>query len=161
MRRMYSENQLLKAIEKESQENGIKVFENIVDKNGNARFIEGNITIEEITGVTKTYGKWSLSGSHLLVVLALDIDNTSELPAGKVASLNNLPEWVYDKIAILFSTSIVDVKDFIAYGSDFTTQTQRTYIVKVESGIELHTSALTYNKARKVRFSFDLLIDNE
>ena len=46
MRRMYSKPQLLEAVEQESKLNGIKVFEDIKDKDGHNRFIEGNINFE-------------------------------------------------------------------------------------------------------------------
>ena len=76
MRRMFSLKQLEEIANKQVQEQvssgeleNVKVFENIVDKDGHKRFIEGDITFENITGVSKVYGKWSLSGNHLMIVI--------------------------------------------------------------------------------------------
>ena len=82
MRRMYSENQLLKAVENESKENGLKVFENIVDKDGHKRFIEFDLSPKTITGITPVYAKASLSGSHFMVVYAGTIENATAISGG-------------------------------------------------------------------------------
>ena len=162
MRRMYSENQLLKAIEKESAENGIKVYENVVDKDGHARFIEGDIVTPEITGVTQTYGKWSLSGSHLLMVLGFSATNATVIPAWqKLGTLNNLPSWILDKIAVLFATNIVDQKTLSLYNSGGTTQQMTARLLKTSGEIQITVSTLTLSDTRDGRISFDLLIDNE
>lgn len=65
-KRMVSEDSIKKL---ENLLEGV-AFEDIVDKNGNPRFIEGTITPETISGITFTYCKWSLSGTHLMIVLA-------------------------------------------------------------------------------------------
>ena len=52
---------------------------NIVDADGHNRFIEGNIATEEIEGVTWAYARWSLSGTHLMCVLAGTIEDETAL----------------------------------------------------------------------------------
>ena len=161
MRRMYSKPQLLEAVEEESKLNGIKVFEDIKDKDGHARFIEGDIQFETISGVTSTYAKWSLSGSHLLIVACGTIENASPLSYGTLGTLKDLPTWIFDKITPLASTYI-DSKQFAAYSDDYTTsQTWTTYITKSSGVIKLVIGALTTTAKRNFRIAYDILIDNE
>ena len=160
---MYSKPQLLEAVEQEAEVNGLKAFENIVDKDGHKRFIEGDITLETITGVTKTYGKWALSGSHLLVVLGIDIANATTLAASaKICNLN-FPQWIKDKIFALWGNSYVESLNFIMWGDDWTTQTLRVNFVKLtEDTIYLSNAGnVTLTADRHCRIAFDLLIDNE
>ena len=44
-------------------------LENIKDDNGKFRFIEGTPIPTTTTGVTYSYSKWSLSGTHLMIVI--------------------------------------------------------------------------------------------
>lgn len=138
-----------------------KVFENIVDKDGHKRFIDGDINILELTGITKTYGKWSLSGSHLLIVLGLSIANATSITAGQEIANFRVPKWVYDKLSILFGTNNVDTDIFVGWASDSTTQNQRVYLRKANDYLYLNLGGLTYTADRNVRIAFDLLIDNE
>ena len=72
-------------------------LEDIVDKNGNQRFIEGTITPETISGITFTYCKWSLSGTHLMIVLAGTCENVT-LANNTTFSEINLPGFIMNKI---------------------------------------------------------------
>ena len=86
-------NLLVDAVPVKDTDGNYKIFENIVDNQGNTRFIEGDITIQEVSGVSKLFGKWSLSGSHLLIVLALGIANATEIINGTtIAKMNNIPK---------------------------------------------------------------------
>ena len=135
----------------------VKVFENIVDKNNHNRFIEGDITIETITGITQKYGKWSLSGSHLLIVLAVDIANATSLGV-KLAEVE-LPEWIKSKIIPLYSTRVAYKVEY-AFADD-NSQQQITYLVdKTANGLSIYPYG-TITADRHARFQLDLLIDNE
>lgn len=137
----------------------VKVFENIVDKDGHKRFVDFDITTEEITGLTFTYAKASLSGSHLLIVLAGNCQNESEI-SSRLASFE-LPKWIYDKLAPVFLTE-VDRKTVIMWASDFTTQQISMTLNKGGNNIiNIYTNTLTLTKDRSFRLAFDLLIDNE
>lgn len=166
MRRMYSENQLLKAIEKESAENGLKVFENIVDKDSHPRFIEGNIEITTITGVSKTFGKWSLSGSHLLIVLGISVENAVELGSNQTLAYVNVPEWIFNKIKPLFASVIATQEKLLFYADNFTTQ-EGSFNVRLgdighEKELVIRNGAiLTLTANRNARIVIDYLIDNE
>ena len=162
MRRMWSKPQLLTSVEEEAKLNGIKVFEDIKDKDGHLRFIEGNIEIETIEGVTQKYGKWSLSGSHLLIVLAGDIANTTTITSGTKICDFVLPEWIYNKIAVLFGSNYIDMKIFNIFSSSGTTQTSTIELRKTDGKLRVTQGVnLTTTDARGFRYSFDLLIDNE
>ena len=157
MKRMWSKNELRKIIQ---ETYGID-FNNLIDKDGHSRFIEGDIDIKEIAGVTKTYGKWSLSGSHLLIVLALDIANTTAISAATVLAELNLPDWVKSKIVALFSTYWVINNTYSAYGDDFSSESFGVGMTK-STKVEITTfGSFTATKNRHVRLNFDLLIDNE
>ena len=140
-----------------------KLFENIVDKDGNARFIEGEITFETATGLTKTYAKWSLSGSHLLIVVCGDIANGSALTNGQVICKINLPQWVKDKIAILFASYMVDFKVITFWADNWSSQTVQGSLQKSADGtVKVAINGnLTLTSDRHFRIQFDLLIDNE
>ena len=131
-------------------------FANLVDSQGHKRFIEGDITIETISGIEQKYGKWSLSGTHLQIVLAVDIANGTTLGV-KLADVN-LPAWIREKIIPLYSTRVA-YKNELALGNDSTSQ-QITFLVdKTDNGISIYSYAsITAN--RHVRFELDLLIDN-
>ena len=160
---MYSENQLLKAIEKESAENGIKVFEDIKDKDGHARFIDGIGEPVSQEGIETTYCKWSLSGSHLLIVLAGNVANTTVVSYNTwLMKINNLPEWIKSKIINTFG-NIVEQKTCTFYHTDGTTQSIAVGFSKTTSNIGIITtgSSVTLSKDRSFRIAFDLLIDND
>ena len=139
-----------------------KLFENIVDKDGHKRFIEGDIeiapTFQEL--VTKNYGKWALSGSHLLIVLAYEVDNGTELPYGAI-SLLKLPKWIMDKLVPLFSNAVSHTS--IRYWADnLSAQDTGAYLRKLDSEtLDIYLSgAVTLTADRSTRIAFDLLIDN-
>ena len=158
MRRMYSEKQL-KELSKAEAKLVQKDISTLVDKDGHPRFIEGDIKYQNpVEGVTQTYGKWSLSGSHLLIVVALEYANATEVPYKTISV--DLPEWVASKIYPTAS-QLVDYKTFSAFADDFTSQVQPAYLTKYTNSIKIELGNLTLTKDRAVRVAFDLLIDNE
>ena len=161
MRRMYSKPQLLEAIEQEAQEKGLKAFENIVDKDGHKRFIEGDVNLDkEYEGVTKLYGKWSLSGSHLLIVCCLFVTEDKVLTYGECITMN-IPEWIYNKITPIYASAI-DKKTFSAFTPNGSEQTVPAYLLKKGTGVlSVETGFTATDDDRTIRFAFDLLIDNE
>ena len=162
MRRMYSKPQLLEAVEEESKLNGIKVFEDIKDKNGNPRFIEGDITMPTITGVTQKYGRWSLSGSHLLIVIAFDVADTTQILGNEVIAYVDIPEWVFNKIVPLWDSSVVDSGSFLLNANDWSTQAMTIGLSKMATNLRIRNeSTITLTAERYIRVDFDLLIDNE
>ena len=131
----------------------------IVDNQGNPRFVEGNITIETIEGVTQTYGKWSLSGTHLLIVLCLSFANTTELSAGYIATVN-VPDWIKEKIIPVFSTVVLR-QNVTLWATNYSTQSLTVNLEKHSGDIKIYNAPLTLTADRNVRLQFDLLIDTD
>lgn len=143
----------------------VKIFENIVDKDGHKRFIEGNITPATISGITYTFAKWSLSGSHLMIVVAMDIADETELTYVGQLCIINVPDWVLAKIVPNQSSSNtgVDFKTITLYASDNSKQNCDFLLRKNnENGLFItSTGGITLTADRSGRLVFDLLIDNE
>ena len=123
-KRMWTERQVRgMAVDSVEEKENLKVFEHIVDKDGHKRFIEGDITMETITGVTQSYGKWSLSGSHLMIVLCASIENAASITAGTTLARIAIPAWIHEKLVPMVTGS-----DYISrlttnwWGSDLTLQ---------------------------------------
>lgn len=137
-------------------------LEKIKDANGNNRFVEGDINLDSSlpSGVTKIYGKWSLSGTHFMAVLCLSIPNGTVIPNDAYLTSFVLPSWILSKIYPLV-LGIIDNKTFKAYSNSFTSQDFNARIVKGSSTLSImKTGALTLDADRIVRISYDLLIDN-
>lgn len=137
-------------------------LEQIYDKDGHNRFIEGEIDLIATApeGLTKTYGKWSLSGTHLLIVLACDIANNTTLN-GKIADVN-IPLWIANKI-IPTSSSLVDFKGGVRAWNDDASGSQGydTILRKTDNTLNIVVNNVTATANRHIRIAFDLLIDNE
>ena len=160
MRRMYSKPQLLEAVEQEAEVNGLKAFENIVDKDGHKRFIEEDITPETISGITWNYAKWSLSGTHLMIVVAGNIANATSLSSGAKLFDINIPSWIFDKIYPILSTHVSFITQ-IFYGESATTQNATIRLSKQTTLNVNMGQSFTLTADRTFRIAIDLLIDNE
>lgn len=136
-------------------------MENIVDSHGNKRFVEGGITMNPITGVTQTYGKWSLSGTHLMVVLAGTFENGSVLPVNTDLVSFTLPSWILNKIIPVWNIEIEN-KSVQFRADDWSSQSGLMALRKIDGRIFIRsTSAVNFTADRNFRIQFDLLIDNE
>ena len=142
-------------------------LEDIKDKDGNRRFIEGDISIKNTLpeGITKTYGKWSLSGTHLMIVLCLRAVNGTELPSGSnpIADIA-LPKWVMDKIVPVFGSEGIFVTSFNFLNNEGGAQAFSNVTLAKTSSTNIRIAkygAFTLTADRDMRMSFDLLIDNE
>lgn len=149
------------ATSKQYTDNG-DLFENIKDNNGNARFIEGTITPNSITGITYSYTRWSLSGSHLMIVLAGSTTSETTITGSTPLSSINIPSWVYDKIYPSFGSNIVMATTATirnAAGGSFGDMSLR--LVKENDDLYIrNVSNITISTDRYFRIQFDLVIDN-
>lgn len=140
----------------------LKAFENITDAHDRQRFIEGNITIPTISGITSPYARWSLSGSHLMVVLTYSFEANSTL-ASSDRAIVNVPEWILNKI---YPTGIqrVITTSFGIYGktTNQVISTAECVLTKQSSSsLEIFISGTTRPEVdANIRMQFDLLIDN-
>ena len=139
---------------------GTTYLETIKDSNGNNRFVEGELNLLNTVpaGLTKVYGKWSLSGSHLLIVLCINATNGTTISADICQF--ELPEWVADKIYPIAS-EYVDYKSFSLFADNLSTQQLQVFLRKYPSKVfSINTNSLTLTADRTGRIAFDLLIDN-
>ena len=138
----------------------INLMENIVDSKGNKRFVEGTLDVKSITGFTFSYSRFSLCGTHLMIVLAGSAVNGTSISNGLELADVTLPNWIKNKIKTVWS-SIVEAKTVSFTATDWSTQTiivalQKTTVVKI-----LAANNVTLTEDRNFRIQFDLLIDNE
>lgn len=141
------------------------LFENITDRNGNKRFVEGDITMETIDGVTQTYGKWSLSGSHLMIVVAGSIASGTIVTTSTSFAKVTLPAWVHAKLLPIIQDGVS-----VCYFNDgfyAIDNSQQSCVFRLSKranqdyvGID-SISNVTMNTTRAFRIHFDLLIDDE
>lgn len=156
MRRMFSEKQI-----KEFIENQPKDITTLVDADGHERFIEGDITPKEITGMDMVYGKWSLSGSHLLIATVCSFA-VGSYASGVIASFN-LPAWIKNKIFTLWDT-VVDYVSFTGRDSGGSSATIGVALSKGNDNtmdLSLLARQIVSTNDKTFRIVFDLLIDNE
>lgn len=139
----------------------LKAFENIVDAQGHARFVEGDGTPYELTGYTPSYYKWSLSGSHLLLVVAGKFADTTSITNSDIVAFK-LPKWVYDKIYPVWQNWI-EAQTITLINDDWTSQQCAMALRKGgdDSLVIRITGSVTMTKERNFRCQFDLLVDNE
>ena len=132
-------------------------MEEIVDADGHNRFVEGDITCD-YTGFTQTYAKWSLSGTHLMIVVAGSLAQAN-IDFGTFVDEIVMPDWIKDKI-IPVSTDTIRQEGVIAYGG--TSQTIYFQLRKsAQNKLFITISAINLNADKSFAVQFDLLIDNE
>ena len=143
----------------DSDGNPIVICEHLNDSNGNARFVEGNLTTKTVTGVTFTYAKWSLSGSHLMLVLCGEVAANATLGYGAWGEVE-LPDYIINKISNVFS-SYIAVNEYKAYHDDWTSIDVSLAYQKIGNKIYFTQvdSANNTNADAHFRIQFDLLID--
>lgn len=145
---------------------GAPLLENIVDSDGHKRFIEGDITPQEIEGVNFVFAKWSLSGTHLMIVMAGNIDVTETLSTNTtLAVITNIPAWVMSKIYPIASPSaVVMFKDEIGREIGGSGQKELQFELDKTSNTQLNILYIGENytptATNGFRVEFDLLIDN-
>ena len=137
-------------------------LESIKDKDGHLRFIEGNITPSQITGITFSYCKWSLSGSHLMLVVAGTLASNTTVASQVLARISNLPQWIYDKLVIIYAL-IVAKENMPFYTQGGVVNTEPIALKKENNYLDFINSGTITNSsqdAKGFRFTFDFLIDN-
>ena len=138
------------------------ILENIVDSQGNKIFIEGEGTLTTLEGLNITYNKWSLSGTHLMFVVAGEIADTTVIPSNFVlVDYTDLPSYIIDKI-IPGKVQRIDVKTISMYADDYSVQNNSALLLKnSDTNIRIIFGAVTLNGDRSFRVQFDLLIDQD
>ena len=135
----------------------------IVDSHGNARFVESNGTQATTTGFTASYCKWSLSGTHLMIVLAGKLDASTTFTGGSVNAVYPLPQWIYDKIYPVYS-SYLEVKQVNMRDNNLDSYNTNYALIKstgTSMKIQNTSSIATSTNDVYFRVQFDLLIDTD
>lgn len=142
----------------------INQIENLIDNAGNLRFVEGDGTPMTLEGFTSSYCKWSLSGTHLMLVLSGSFADTTVLPADKIIGEFNLPQYIKDKIFPVWGPNM-ETRSVTCTALSWSTQTMNVVLYKETATgimkIKTLSSALTFTDTRHFRIQFDLLIDND
>ena len=146
-----------------------KLFENIVDAQGHKRFIEGNVEKgEDISAdITLTYGKYSLSGTHLMIVCLLHNQSENDITIGSYKKIFTcaLPEWIYNKIYALAGSATVASKKISTFNQSTVVIEKNTYTFYINKVSPLIIGSSPNNFVLEsgdfVRIQFDLLIENE
>ena len=156
MKRMWSLKQI-----KEFIKGTTKDISTLVDADGHERFIEGDIELVDGAIPTKVYGKWALSGSHLLMVLVVNAKDEDVIPNGFLTKDINLPSWVREKIVTTFGNNVIR-GNALFFDDNAGLQSTYVYLQKSAGGaIQFYLSSVTLTADRQARIVFDLLIDNE
>lgn len=138
----------------------LTIMENIVDSKGNKRFIEGDVNVATISGLTPIYSKWSLSGSHLMIVVTCAVDNGTLL-SEKLADVE-VPDFILNKIYPTILTTVY-AKEVSYYNNSNQDNVQKANLGldKRSDGLKIYFSPITMNADRTFRVQFDLLIDTD
>lgn len=151
------------ALKKAEEGGGGATLDDIVDSHGNKRFIEGNLIVETATGVTITYNKWSLSGTHLMLVLAIEYDTTASFAVDDLFASVELPNYIINKIAS--GSRIINVQSPVSYkiSDDSVFANFRYNLIRNNNTLQIKYAAASIPtmQACYSRLQFDLLIDSE
>lgn len=157
MKQMWSKEE----IENLSTPKDRATLDDIVDSQGNKRFVEGNATISGIPSELEVaYNKWSLSGTHLMLVLCIK-NNSSRgktITAPVDFATYNLPSYILNKVSTVVG-NLVDQKAFTIWGTSNTTEIR---LNKDNDVLHFKTFAnIDIGSNQSIRIQFDLLIDAE
>lgn len=140
---------------------GGATLEDIVDSAGNKRFIEGEGTTLVREGFDPTYCKWSLSGTHLMCVLAGSCLAGTPFYANNVLATFELPNYVSDKIYTIWSDNL-ELRTVKFMSQNGTAQELNFFIKKDGNKLKIQNVGtqkdVTYDS--NFRIQVDLLIDS-
>ena len=94
MRRMFSEKQIKEQIEKVS----LETIDDAIKEEKLSEFKSGDITMEELTGISQSYGKWLVNGKELFIVLAGSIEANATLSDNTTIAEVEIPSDIIDKL---------------------------------------------------------------
>lgn len=145
---------------------GVTEMETIKDSENNNRFINGNILLgSDAVGLTKVFGRYTLSGTHLQIVALIhnETENDITLTTFKLMAYCEVPIWVADKIYPLPNATAVEVKTFdIGNTSNVLTikAGKKFFLEKAGTQLRILTGeSITLQPKDFVRISFDLIIE--
>lgn len=136
--------------------NDIEAF---VDKNGNKRFIGGNGTPHNVSGMTVVSSKWALNGSNLMFEILGTF--SGNLSGYDVISTFTLQDWISNKIAMPYN-NIVDFITCSMVALDGSATNVMTQITKSGNVIYFtYATKITISSTSIFKIRYNLIIDNE
>lgn len=145
---------------------GGATLDDIVDSQDRKRFIEGDLTLllspeqMEQYGATVLYSKWSLSGTHLMIVACVSFSKATQQSDLITIFKVNLPDWIKEKLVPIFSTHLISRVLVAKYPTGNLSASLYTYNNEVTLNLSnLMDNPITANCT--ARYQFDLLIDTE
>lgn len=148
------------------EDSKVKIFENITDAEGHKRFDEGELTVINDLADLSPFAHWSLSGSHLMLVLCIYNNTEEDITVSGASELANveLPSWIADKIYPMGSSGHVAQKTGIKglYPSTLTESSTSVtaYLLKSSNTLYISGINVTFEAGDYYRIEFDLIIDN-
>ena len=146
--------------------NGFVAVEADGDVSTRPLIVEGDGAKDSSTpeGVTLTYCKWSLSGTHLMIVCAGNVANATEIANDSYLAVYPLPKFILDKIYPVWDSRNIENKTTTFIADNWGTQTASITLVKTSTALGIRktgggTFTLTANRA--FRIQFDLVIDTD
>lgn len=139
--------------------NGFVTVEADGDVSTRPLLLDGDINTSVISGVEFTYAKWSLSGTHLMIVLAGSIENGTAVSRKTLGKIY-LPNYILNKISP-WQNNLIEFKSISYLSASLTLQYANTDLLKNDDNVEIVTNPITASDDRNFRIQFDLLIDNE
>lgn len=143
---------------------GVTLLEKIVDSQGHNRFLAGDLTVTTVVGFTFTYAKWSLSGTHLLIVLAGTCTDNATIADNLIIANVDVPQWILNRIYTVAGNTIENKKvPFTRLDQTYTSVDKTLTLSKPDSShldIRNISGTQTVTNASGFRIEFDLLIEN-
>ena len=157
---MWSEEEIQDLIEEQGGSGGTITLDDIADKNGNKRFVSGEMTFANNVYINTAmiYAKWSLSGTHIMFVGIIKTkSNQQKFSLGNPIFSITLPDYINNKIVEISSSNrlVLVANGLRGDGESFSCQLRKT-----DTGVNI-CSDQTLPSLTNARIQFDLLIDNE
>ena len=127
----------------------VGALESLKDTNGRNRFIEGTNESLLPEGLTLKYSKWSLSGSHLMIVFCFANEGNTDITIPTFTRLfdTTLPEWVFNKIYPIHTGADAVIGGTAFAVGDSSTPLSNLYIAKSTSNLRCLISTQAEIKA--------------
>ena len=150
MKRMYSEEELLETTN----------TENLVDSKGRNRFIVGNGTPGNVTGLTIASSKWTLNGNNLVFEILGTFSGA--LSGFDVLSTFALPDWIINKI-VTPVRNVVDILNCNMISIEDASATTIKVQVTTDGGNIYFTNLtnITISDISIFKIRYNIIIDNE
>lgn len=145
---------------------GVTEIDTIKDNENNNRFINGDVLLpSNANGLTKVFGRYSLSGTHLQIAVLISNETKNDITLNTYSLMAQctMPIWIVNKIYGLPNPIVVELKTFdIGNSSNILTIKTSKKVYLEKGGNELRIVAaenITLQPNDFMRISFDLIIE--